>query len=95
MNLPVSDIEIRLAENGGDSTPDDCAFQVNDVAALAGRNRDLLDMVRRHERAHVSQCEHWGPAFIPAYLVAAAWSFVQGRGAYEGNYFERQARNAE
>ena len=62
---------------------------------VAGRNRDLLEMVRRHERAHVSQCEHWGPAFIPAYLVAGAWAFVRGRGAYEGNYFERQARNAE
>ena len=62
---------------------------------VAGRNRDLLELVRRHERAHVSQCERWGPAFIPAYLVASAWALVQGRGAYEGNYFERQARKAE
>ena len=29
-------IQIGLAENGGDSTQDGCAFQVDDVAALLG-----------------------------------------------------------
>jgi hypothetical protein len=33
----------------------------------------------------------WGPAFIPAYLLAGLWAFVNGAGAYEGNYFEREA----
>jgi hypothetical protein len=52
-------------------------------------------MLRRHEHAHVRQCERWGPAFLPAYIVAGAWAFIQGSGAYEGNYFEREARKAE
>ena len=59
---------------------------------VAGRDLETLDMTRAHERVHVRQCEVWGPAFIPAYLVASAWAWIQGHGAYEGNYFERQAR---
>ena len=51
-----------------------------------------LDATRRHERVHVRQCEVWGPAFIPAYLLAGVWGFVTGAGAYDGNWFERQAR---
>lgn len=62
---------------------------------VAGRDLDTLDMTRAHERVHVRQCEIWGPAFIPAYLAASAWAWMQGRGAYEGNYFERQARAAD
>ena len=58
---------------------------------VAGRNPETLEMTRAHERVHVQQCEAWGPFFIPAYLVAAAWSWLRGEGAYEGNYFERQA----
>ena len=48
-------------------------------------------MTRAHERVHVRQCEAWGPFFIPAYLIAGAWAWLRGEGAYEGNYFERQA----
>jgi hypothetical protein len=50
-----------------------------------------LDATRAHERVHVRQCEIWGPAFIPAYLVAGLWALVTGDGPYAGNYFERQA----
>lgn len=50
-----------------------------------------LDATRAHERVHVRQCEIWGPAFIPAYLLAGLWGFMTGAGAYAGNYFERQA----
>jgi hypothetical protein len=56
-----------------------------------GRDARCLAATRRHERVHVRQCEIWGPAFIPAYLIASLWALVTGVGAYTGNYFERQA----
>ena len=59
---------------------------------VLGRDRASLDHTRLHERVHVRQCERWGPAFIPAYLLAGAWASVLGRGAYGGNYFEVEAR---
>ena len=62
---------------------------------VAGRDLETLEATRAHERAHVRQCEVWGPAFIPAYLLASAWAWMQGYGAYEGNYFERQARGVD
>ena len=58
---------------------------------VAGRDPETLEMTRAHERVHVRQCELWGPLFIPAYLLAGAWSWLRGHGAYQGNYFERQA----
>lgn len=58
---------------------------------VVGRDRRLLAVTRRHERVHVRQYECWGPLFIPAYLLAGVWAFVKGAGAYEGNYFERDA----
>ena len=62
---------------------------------VLGRDRAALAATRAHERVHVGQCEVWGPAFIPAYLLAALWGLVTGAGAYEGNYFERQAFRRE
>ena len=59
---------------------------------VAGCDAAALAATRSHERVHVRQCETWGFAFIPAYLVASLWAVVTGAGAYEGNYFERQAR---
>jgi len=58
---------------------------------VLGRDAVSLDITRRHERVHVRQCEIWGPAFIPAYLIASFWALINGTGAYTGNYFERQA----
>ncbi len=58
---------------------------------VAARDLTMLDLTRSHERVHVRQSEVWGPAFVPAYLLAGAWSWMLGRGAYEGNYFERRA----
>lgn len=58
---------------------------------VVGRDRAALASSRRHERVHVRQCEVWGPAFVPAYLLASAWGAITRRGAYHGNYFERQA----
>ena len=58
---------------------------------VVGRDRAALASSRQHERVHVRQCELWGPAFVPAYLLASAWGAITRRGAYHGNYFERQA----
>lgn len=62
---------------------------------VVGLHRHALDVTRRHERVHVQQCEVWGPAFIPAYLIASLWARLSGDDAYEDNYFERQARTDE
>lgn len=62
---------------------------------VLGVNRHALQWTRDHERVHVRQYERWGPLFIPAYLLASAWAFVTGAGAYRGNWFEREAFNAD
>ena len=62
---------------------------------VVGRTRRALHLTRSHERVHVRQYERWGPAFIPAYLLAGAWGFLRGRGAYLGNRFEREAYRCE
>jgi hypothetical protein len=62
---------------------------------VLGRNQRALDVTRTHERIHVRQYERWGLAFIPAYLIASAWAGLRGRGAYLGNYFEREAYRCE
>lgn len=59
---------------------------------VLGRDSAALVDTRQHERVHVRQCELWGPLFIPAYVLAGVWAFVNGTGAYHGNYFEREAR---
>src|SRR5262245_43230957 len=61
---------------------------------VLGRDRESLSHTRLHERVHVRQYERWGPAFIPAYLLAAIWGFLTGSGAYYGNVFERAAFEA-
>src|SRR5215204_450998 len=58
---------------------------------VIGRDPFALGVTRAHERVHVRQCETWGPLFIPAYLVAGVWGWFTGAGAYDGNYFEREA----
>jgi hypothetical protein len=62
---------------------------------VLGRDREALAQTRAHERVHVRQYERWGPAFIPAYLLASLWGFVTGAGAYHGNAFERAAFKGE
>jgi hypothetical protein len=58
---------------------------------VLGRDRETLRLTRAHERVHVRQYERWGPAFIPAYLLASVWGLLAGSGAYAGNVFEREA----
>ena len=62
---------------------------------VLGCDRESLSQTRAHERVHVRQYERWGPAFIPAYLLAAVWGLITGAGAYHGNAFERAAFEAE
>ena len=58
---------------------------------VVGQDGECLMRTREHERAHVRQCERWGPFFIPAYLVASVWAFLLGGHVYRDNWFERQA----
>ena len=58
---------------------------------VLGRDEQLLELTRDHERVHVRQCERWGPLFIPAYLLASAFAAIRGGRAYEDNPFEREA----
>jgi hypothetical protein len=58
---------------------------------VLGRDLDLLDATRSHERIHVRQCEKWGPLFIPLYLGASLVAWMKGLRAYEDNPFEREA----
>jgi hypothetical protein len=62
---------------------------------IIGRNERSLDVTRRHERAHVRQCEQWGPAFVPAYLASSFVLMLRGKNAYWDNHFEREARASE
>ncbi len=61
---------------------------------IVGEHPDALDFCREHEQAHVRQAEKWGPAFIPAYLLASLWALSTGRHYYLDNWFERDARRA-
>lgn len=58
---------------------------------VLGRDRQLLDLTRAHERIHVRQCERWGPLFIPVYLLASLLVLLRGGRPYEDNPFEREA----
>jgi hypothetical protein len=62
---------------------------------VLGRDARALDETRDHERAHVAQCERWGPLFLPAYLLSSVWALVRGRHSYLDNAFEREAFAAE
>ncbi|GAC1466979.1 MAG: hypothetical protein NVSMB9_08080 [Isosphaeraceae bacterium] len=61
---------------------------------ILGRDERSLDWCRDHEQAHVRQVEHWGPAFLPAYLFASFLAWRLGRHYYYDNWFERDARRA-
>src|SRR5262249_28399900 len=54
-----------------------------------GRDAELLEMTRAHERVHVRQCERWGPLFVPAYLACSLWMLIVRRRPYLDNPFER------
>jgi len=58
---------------------------------VIGRDPQLLEATRRHERVHVRQCERWGPLFVPAYFAASVVAWASGKRAYMDNCFEREA----
>jgi hypothetical protein len=58
---------------------------------VLGRDLELLEVTRAHERVHVRQCERWGPFFLPAYLASSLVAWIRGRRPYEDNIFEREA----
>ena len=58
---------------------------------ILGRTAGALDRYRDHELAHVRQAERWGPAFLPAYLLASVWAHLSGRHYYRDNWFEIDA----
>ena len=58
-------------------------------------SEEALERCREHERAHVRQYERWGPLFPLLYLASSAAALGRGRGAYDGNGFEREAFAAE
>jgi hypothetical protein len=47
---------------------------------VLARDEAALTLTRMHERVHVRQYERWGPAFIPAYVLASAWGIITGTG---------------
>lgn len=58
---------------------------------ILGQTSAGLEVVGDHERVHVRQFEHWGPAMGPAYLLASGWVWLIGKDAYRDNPFEVQA----
>ena len=58
---------------------------------VLGRDLDLLDATRSHERLHVRQCERWGPFFVPVYFLASLVAMCRGKRAYEDNFLERRS----
>ncbi len=58
---------------------------------VLGRSRAALDIAHKHELIHVRQYERWGILFVPAYLLASAWTWLRGHDAYRDNPFEREA----
>ena len=58
---------------------------------ILGQTGEMLVTVRTHELVHVRQYERWGPFFLPAYGVCAAWLHLRGRHGYWDNPFEKEA----
>jgi len=58
---------------------------------VVGRNPQLLDATRAHERVHVRQCQRWGPFFVPVYILGSLAAWVRGGRPYEDNFLEREA----
>lgn len=61
---------------------------------VLGTSASALVVTRAHERAHVAQCERWGPLFLPAYAAASLWAWLSGGDPYRDNRFERAAHAA-
>ncbi|MCA9054821.1 MAG: hypothetical protein KDA75_13360 [Planctomycetaceae bacterium] len=58
---------------------------------ILGQEPAVLDACRDHELVHVRQYERWGPFFLPAYGLCAAWLHLRGHHGYWDNPFEKEA----
>jgi hypothetical protein len=58
---------------------------------VLARDRGALERTRAHEQIHVRQYETWGPALLPAYLLATLLAGARGGDPYRDNWFERAA----
>jgi hypothetical protein len=58
---------------------------------VLARDDQCAERTRAHERAHVRQCEQWGPLFLPAYLAASLLAVLRRGNFYRDNWFERMA----
>jgi len=61
---------------------------------VLARDDQCAERTRAHERAHVRQCEQWGPLFLPAYLAASLLAVFRRGNFYRDNWFERMANRA-
>ena len=59
--------------------------------SIIGLSARSLEVARIHEHVHVRQYEWFGPLFIPCYLLASVFVWLQGKNAYRDNPFEVQA----
>ena len=62
------------------------AITFGDVVLYEGST--LIPVLHAHERVHVKQYRVWGPLFLPAYLLEAAWQWLRTGDGYRSNRFE-------
>jgi hypothetical protein len=58
---------------------------------ILARTAADMEACREHELVHVRQYEHWGPLFVPAYLLCWLVLTLRGKSGYWDNPFEREA----
>lgn len=58
---------------------------------ILSENKHVQAQFWRHECVHVRQYERWGVLFVPAYCLAGAWVWAQGKHIYRDNPFELEA----
>lgn len=68
--------------------PRAAAFTVGSVVIS---RTGLAEVVWQHEQSHVRQYAVLGPAFWPAYAIAAGWSWLRTGDWWSRNVFERRA----
>jgi hypothetical protein len=72
-----------------------CGFSAMTLGhVIIGRDLWSLEFCREHEQAHVRQVELWGPAFLPAYVLASLLAWWRGGHYYRDNWFELDARRS-
>jgi hypothetical protein len=75
------------------SFPRGSAFTLGNVVISRRSRRRLLgdSQLMLHEDRHSSQYAVLGPAYLPLYLLAVAWSYLRTGDHWSRNLFERHA----